>query len=39
MWQVVEDQRTKLGNAASGAWSRGWQMSGADVMRYAGEGA
>jgi hypothetical protein len=39
MWQVIEDQRTKLGNTASGAWSRGWQMSGEDVMLYAGEGA
>jgi predicted ATPase len=39
MWEVIENQRTRLGNAAPGAWSRGWQMSGEEVMRYAGEGA
>jgi predicted ATPase len=39
MWQVIEDQRTKLGNAAPGAWSRGWQMTAEQVMGYAAEGA
>jgi predicted ATPase len=39
MWQVIEDQRTKLGNAAPGAWSRGWQMTAEQVLGYAAEGA
>ena len=39
MWQVIEDQRTKLGNTASAAWSRGSKMRAEDLMRYAGEGA
>ena len=39
MWQVVEDQRARLGHAAPGAWSRGWHMSAEQVMGYASEGA
>jgi predicted ATPase len=39
MWQVIEDQRTLLGNGAPGAWSRGWHMSAEQVMGYASEGA
>jgi len=39
MWEVIEDQRTRLGNGASGAWSRGWQMNDEEVMGYAREGA
>ena len=39
MWQVIEDQRTLLGNGAPAAWSRGWHMSDEQVMGYASEGA
>ena len=39
MWEVIEDQRMRLGTAAPGAWSRGWQMGDGELMRYAGEGA
>jgi tetratricopeptide (TPR) repeat protein len=38
-WRVIEDQRARLGHAASEAWSRGWHMSAEQVLRYAGEGA
>ena len=38
-WQLIEDQRTLVGRAAPGAWSRGWHMSAEEVMGYAGEGA
>jgi predicted ATPase/serine/threonine protein kinase len=39
MWQVIEDQRLLVGRAAPGAWSRGWHMSGEQVLGYASEGA
>jgi predicted ATPase/serine/threonine protein kinase len=38
LWRLIEDQRARLGRAASAAWSRGWHMSAAQVMGYAGEG-
>jgi tetratricopeptide (TPR) repeat protein len=38
-WQVIEDQRARLGLGSPGAWSRGWHMSAEQVMGYASEGA
>ncbi|HET9316855.1 MAG TPA: tetratricopeptide repeat protein [Vicinamibacteria bacterium] len=38
-WRLIEDQRARLGRAASAAWSRGWHMSPEQVMGYASEGA
>ena len=35
MWRMIEDQRTRLGRAATAAWTRGWHMSAEQVMGYA----
>jgi predicted ATPase/serine/threonine protein kinase len=39
LWRMIEDQRARLGRAASAAWSRGWHSSAEQVMGYARENA